>query len=365
MKITFVLPHAGLNGGIRVVAIYAKCLQHLGHDVFVVSTPRRTPTLKKRLKSLLKGNGHLAAPRLSHSHFDNVAVSHKVIDRCRPVTDADVPDADVVVATWWETAEWVANLSASKGAKAYFIQHHEVHDYLPQARVKATWFLPMHKITISQWLVDIAQTQYGDRTVSLVPNSVDLEQFNSLPRGKQSIPTVGMMYSTVPWKGCDLSLRAFALAAQKISNLRLIAFGTKPPSPNLPLPSGTEYVCQPAQNSIKDIYSKCDAWLFGSQVEGFGLPILEAMACRTPVIGNPSGAAPELLADGAGILIQPNDAVDMSRAIEKVCSFSNPEWQTMSNIAYTKASSYTWDDATKQFELALYNAIEYRKRGDF
>ena len=60
------------------------------------------------------------------------------------------------MATWWETAEWVARYPASKGAKAYFIQHHEVHEGLPADRVNATWRLPMHKIVIANWLfVDI------------------------------------------------------------------------------------------------------------------------------------------------------------------------------------------------------------------
>ena len=70
----------------------------------------------------------------------------------------------------------------------------------------------------------------------------------------------------------------------------------------MPLPRDTEFHLRPPQDRIRDIYSKCDAWLFGSRSEGFGLPILEAMACRTPVIGTPAGAAPELLGDGRGIL---------------------------------------------------------------
>ena len=46
----------------------------------------------------------------------------------------------VVIATWWETAEWVAGLSPRKGAKAYFLQHHEVHPGQPVDRVRARVF---------------------------------------------------------------------------------------------------------------------------------------------------------------------------------------------------------------------------------
>jgi len=44
------------------------------------------------------------------------------------------------------------------------------------------------------------------------------------------------------------------------------------------------------------------------------LPILEAMACRTPVIGTPAGPAPELLGAGGGILVRPEDPADMAMA---------------------------------------------------
>lgn len=363
MKITFVLPFAGLAGGIRVVAIYAERLKKRGHEVFVVSLPSDPISPIQQVKSLLKGKGWISTAK-QPSHFDGLDVEHQVIDRWRPITDSDVPDADVVVATWWETAEWVANMSESKGAKAYFIQHDERFGNMPKERVEATWALPVHKITIAQWLVDLLQNQFSDRYISLVPNGIDTKQFNAPPRGKQAIPTVGMLYSSIGWKGCDISLKAFSLAAQKIPNLRLVAFG-ETPSLDLPLPTGTEYAYRPKQSTLKDFYAKCDAWLFGSRTEGFGLPILEAMACRTPVIGTPAGAAPELLVDGAGILVKPEAPEDMARAIERVCLLSDSEWRTMSDAAYAKATSYTWDDAVELFESALQTAIDRRQHGDF
>jgi len=314
--------------------------------------------MRQQVKSLLRGRGWISPPQKEPSFFDNLGVEHKITDRYRPVEDKDVPDADVVVATWWETAEWVAKLSPSKGAKAYFIQHHEIFDYLPQGRVEATWMLPMHKITISEWLVELARTKYGDEKVSLAPPSVDTKQFYACPRNKQSVPTVGLMYSTLNWKGTDIALKAFSLAAEKIPNLRLVAFGTEAPSSELPLPANAEYVIQPDQDKIKDYYSKCDAWLLASRSEGFGLPIIEAMACRTPVISTKVGAAPEILSGGTGILVRPEDPQEMAKAIESICQLPNSKWQAMSEAAYAKVSNYTWEDATDHFEAALKVAVD-------
>lgn len=359
MKITFVLPHAGTAGGIRVVAIYADRLKKRGHEVFVVSLPLEPARPFQQVKSLLKGQGWIKTESDRTSYFDGIDVPHRVLERWRPITDADVPDADVVVATWWETAEWVAKMSPAKGAKVYFIQHHEVvFPGMPTERVAATWSLPMHKIVVAQWLANLASEQYGEPQVSLVPCAIDPKQFYAPKRGKQPVPTVGMMYASVPWKGGDISVKAFSLAQQKIPNLRLVTFGSEELSPKLPLPPDSQYKYRPPQTELKEFYAQCDAWLFGSRLEGFGLPILEAMACRTPVIGTPAGAAPELLADGAGILVKPEDPEDMARAIEQICQLSEEQWQAMSDAAYSKATSYTWDEATERFEKALHEAIE-------
>lgn len=362
MRITFVMAHASFRGGTRVIATYAELLKKRGHEVLVVSTPGYTNSWRKRIKSLILERKWLPRSKRQGSYLDTVDVAHRILESRRPVVDADLPDADVVVATWWETAEWVANLSPSKGANTYLIQHHEVHDYLPQNRVEQSYALPLHKIAIAQWLVDVMRDRYGDADVSLVPNSVDTQQFNAPPRRRQPCPTLGLMYSDLTWKGCDISLKAFALAAQKIPNLRLLAFGLDEISPDLPLPPGSEYVHCPSQSQIKQIYARCDAWLFGSRVEGFGLPILEAMACRTPVIGTPVGAAPDLLSDGAGVLVPPEDPEAMARAIEWVCALPQNQWQVLSEAAYTRATGYSWEDATDRLEAAFTHAIELRNK---
>jgi glycosyltransferase involved in cell wall biosynthesis len=290
------------------------------------------------------------------THFDYTDVPHKLIAHRPPITDADVPDADVVVATWWETAEWVWRLSPSKGVKVQFMQDYEVWGGTID-RVDATCRLPIPKIVIAGWVRDLLQKRFNQTPLALIPNSVETEKFYAPPRGKQLIPTVGLTYTTFYNKGCDISIQAYNIARKAIPNLRLVGFGG-PVSPELPLPNDAEYICRAPDKKLKEIYSQCDAWLFGTRIEGYGLPILEAMACRTPVIGTPAGAAPELLVDGAGVLVKPEDPEDMARAIEHICSLSDSEWRVMSDAAYARATSYTWDEATERFEGALHIAIE-------
>jgi glycosyltransferase involved in cell wall biosynthesis len=355
MRITFLLPHAGLAGGIRVAAIYAQWLKRRGHDVVVMSTPRRELPLKTKVLSAIRGKGW-PRPKKLGSHFDGLDVDHRIIDRHRPMTDADVPDADVVIATWWETAEWMMNLSPSKGRRVHFIQHDETHQNQPIPRVEATWKFDTSKIVVAQWLAELAEHRFGVKDVKVVANGVDATHFSAPARGKQRSPTVGMMYSHTPWKGCDIAIDAFNIAARNVPGLKMIAFGQHDAFDVLPLPPGTKYTCRPPQNQIPGIYASCDMWLFASRYEGFGLPILEAMACRTPVIGTPAGAAPELISQGGGVLVKPQDPMDMAVAIERISRMPDAEWRKLSDAARATAEANTWDHAAQLFEQAIIEA---------
>lgn len=358
MRIVFVLPHAGLAGGIRVVATYARLLKARGHDVFVVSTPPRAPGLKARLRSMMRGRPPWSRTEQGPSHFDGVDVTHHRLERFRPVTDADVPDADVVVATWFETAEWVWRLSAQKGAKVYFIQHYE--DWSGEVtRLDETWRLPVHKIVISRWLENLGRNRFGITNLSLVPNGVDLLLFDAPPRFQQSIPTVGFVYADARWKGCDVVREAVERARRSLGPLCVKAFGSEWPRAG-ELPPSTEFTYRPDPARLRSIYASCDAWLFASRTEGFGLPILEAMACRTPVIATPAGAAPELLTAGGGVLLNAPDSQAMATAIERVCGLADGEWRKMSDQARHIAEQHDWDTSTRLFEEALQTAVDAR-----
>jgi glycosyltransferase involved in cell wall biosynthesis len=200
------------------------------------------------------------------------------------------------------------------------------------------------------------EDKYGEKDVLLVPNSVDQTQFFSEPRGMQPIPTVGFLYSTVPFKAVDVSLAALDTAKQKIGSLRAIAFGAEPISPKLPLPAWVEYHYLPAQDKIRKLYSQCDVWLCGSRSEGFHLPPLEAMACRCPVVSTRVGGPLDIVRDGSnGFLADVDDVVGLSEGLLRVLRHNEAEWERMSCAALATANSYTWEDAALLFEQALEN----------
>jgi glycosyltransferase involved in cell wall biosynthesis len=178
-------------------------------------------------------------------------------------------------------------------------------------------------------------------------------QFNAPLRHKQGSPTVGFVYAVAPIKGADICAQACELARLQVPELRVVAFGADPADAQVPLPRDTAFFYRPAQDQLKEIYASCDAWLFGSRLDSFGLPILEAMACRTPVIAVPIGAATDLLGDGTGVLVAKESPQEMAAAIVAMCRQSAADWQTCSERAHRKAHGYSWDDAANLLLASL------------
>ena len=116
MRITFVLPRNNFSGGIRVTALLAEELRRRGHEIALVAQPGGKPGLRRRARALLEGR-RLAAKKPG-PYLAGLRDVLTVLDRPRPVTDADVPDADVVVATWWQTAGPVAALAPGRAPRS-------------------------------------------------------------------------------------------------------------------------------------------------------------------------------------------------------------------------------------------------------
>jgi len=358
MRITFLLSTANMSGGVRVISIYAKYLQKAGHTISIVYRPKKTPSFTQKVKSLLRGRGWPTVKALPPSHIDALNVNKVLLESVRAANKNDIPDGDVIIATWWETAEWLKQLPPTKGKKVYFIQHHEIHSHLPIERVKATLREPSFKqITIAQWIVDILNKYYHQDNITLVPNGVCTDFFHSPPRGKNSTPTFLIMYSEVLFKGCDISIQAFEHVKKRYPDIKLYLFSSHKPVRSLPIPEWAEFYYQPSQETIRSLYSQADAYIFSSRSEGFGLPILEAMACRTPVIATPTGAAPELLQNGGGTLLENHDVEKMAECIIKYIEMSNTDWQHLSDSAYTSARAHDWGKSALLFEKTLINTL--------
>lgn len=348
-----------MGGGTKVLLVYAEMLAKRGHEVTVISVPDKKPSFYEQIRHIVKKRSFIRPDKNNKIFLTNSLVNHKIIDRSRSIVGADLPKCDVIIATWWETAEWLHAISSSLGKKVYFIQGHEVFDYLPIDRVKATYQYPYPKIVVSKWLADIMTQEYGSKNVVVVPNSFDRTQFYAKEREKNAVPTVGFLYSRSYIKGVSCTLRAIAILKQKIPNLKVVSFGSHDPRSLPDWDNSTDFWLLPEQSFIREIYSRCDLWITSSLSEGFNLTAIEAMACGTPVIATKTGWPIESIKnDVNGFLVGFNSATQIAEASLRVLSLPSTEWKQMSNHAVSTVQDSSWENSISVFESTLQKVLE-------
>lgn len=91
---------------------------------------------------------------------------------------------------------------------------------------------------------------------------------------------------------------------------------------------------------LRQCYYKAKLFVMTSEYEGFGIPVLEAMATKTPVVASNCTSFPEIVGD-AGLLVEPKNTEEISTAIATL--LENPELKkSLISKGLKKVSEYTW-----------------------
>lgn len=106
------------------------------------------------------------------------------------------------------------------------------------------------------------------------------------------------------------------------------------------------------------LYSAATAMAFPSIYEGFGLPVLEAMACGTPVVTSKSSGLAEV-ADGAALLVDPLSVDEIANALHRICTESELPCE-LRHLGLARASEFTWEHAAHR-TLGVYEQVLARR----
>ncbi len=349
MKVTFVLPGSSGKpvGGPKVVFEYANGLVRRGHEVSVVQSPiaRIDSAVSARLKAVVRYPQRLLDK--SYIPYPWFNLDHRVDLKWVPTLgERYIPNADVVVATAWKTAEWVANYSTRKGSKYYLIQHQEIWDG-PYDRVMATWKMPLKKIVIARWLKDIA-TELGE-TATYIPNGLDFKSFGiDAPVAERQPASVMMLYHKAQWKGSNQGLIAIQKAKEEARELTATLFGI--PKRPVTLPSWIAYCENPPQGVLRKLYNRSAIFVSPSLAEGWPLPPAEAMMCGAAFTGTDIGGHREYTRHlETGLLSPKGDPAAMSENI--ILYLRDQELRVKIASAGNKyVQQFSWDRAVKAFE---------------
>jgi glycosyltransferase involved in cell wall biosynthesis len=106
--------------------------------------------------------------------------------------------------------------------------------------------------------------------------------------------------------------------------------------------------------SLIQLYNGARLLVIPSFYEGFGLPVLEAMACHTPVVASDRGSLPEIVGD-AGLLVNPEDPDELAAAIERLLS-DEPLRAALIEKGRLQAARFTWEKCVQQ-TLQVYRLV--------
>jgi glycosyltransferase involved in cell wall biosynthesis len=100
------------------------------------------------------------------------------------------------------------------------------------------------------------------------------------------------------------------------------------------------------EDDLPMLYNLADLCVMPSHYEGFGFPVLEAMACGTPVICARASSLPEIAGDAA-LLFDPNDAQSLAQTVVR-CLTEPEQYQRMQASGTARAATFTWEQTTHQ-----------------
>lgn len=101
-----------------------------------------------------------------------------------------------------------------------------------------------------------------------------------------------------------------------------------------------------ADADLPAVYKMARVFVYPSLMEGFGLPVLEAMALGVPVVTSTAGALPEV-AGKAALLVDPEDTAALAKAIRLV--LTNPELREgLIEAGFLQAAKFSWERAARQ-----------------
>ena len=172
-------------------------------------------------------------------------------------------------------------------------------------------------------------------------------------RAAYRLPEKFLLYvgSDLPHKNVTTLLHALALMDPTASVPLVIAGFTSKNSPlrreaeQLGLHDRVLWIDEVPEKDLPSLYSAAHAFLFPSLVEGFGVPVLESMACGTPVICSALNVLKEITA-GAAKIVHPTDRQEWCRAIH--ASIVSLDWHDVyRDKGLARAAHFSWQAAAR------------------
>lgn len=228
-------------------------------------------------------------------------------------------------------------------------------------------------VTVSQAAAEGIRSDFhvANERMRVVPNGVDLDEFHPID-DRPRIPDrlISTISANAPLKGLPVLLEALALVRRTRPSTTLTIIGRDGHAPTnarihaLGLDGAVRFTGRLTVREMVEEYADASLAVVPSLYEGFGLPAIEAMACRVPVVSSSAGALPEVIGrDGeAGVLVPPGDSEALANAISSL--LDTPErLRLMGERGRARvARHFTWRRAAELVSDLYRDVIDRRGR---
>ncbi len=258
-----------------------------------------------------------------------------------------------------------------------------IHDFTPLhipalmhgKRINAWWYAQQRALARqAAWLICVSQATLDDaiRLLRVPParcvviyEGVDTSLFHPGDGQKADPPFILFIGGDLPNKNQAAVLQAFArLCRETELPHRLVLVGQQAEG-NIEHqisalriePARVKIILQLSIDELAARYREADLLVFPSRHEGFGLPVLEAMASGTPVITSTASSLPEVAGDAA-LLIDPDDTTGLYEAMRRVLT-DRVLWAQLREAGLARAKQFTWEDTARR-TVQVYEEIAAR-----
>ena len=322
-KVNILLLSIYRNGGIRILFEYAKHLNNDGYDVRIYHTLLPYKQLEKEsiyryLKRIKEKIHYLLHNRSYLKKYNYTGIRTQLVP-C--ISNMYVRKADVTIFTYWPIAYRLLKTFAAKKKIIYLIQAYETWE-ASLKRVHDTYNMGFTNIVTSRFLQNLIKEKSGADS-EIILNGIDFQKYKNVDKvfGKGQI-TIGFIDYRVEFKGTKDVIDALdSIHLEYNDKINVVTFKSEV---SMYPREYIEYFDNPSDDTIINLYCKCDIFISASYEEGFYLVPAEAMACKCANISTDVGAVKEYAEDGKSILFfKPGDVKTLTEKIKYL--IDNPE----------------------------------------
>jgi teichuronic acid biosynthesis glycosyltransferase TuaC len=210
----------------------------------------------------------------------------------------------------------------------------DIWDQYPRVRQRAAQAVQQcsFHVSVSESVRKSVEKYVGKReNLVVIPNAVDGSVFNFSPGRRRVENRILFVGAVRPIKGVDVLLKAMRLLADKGRDANLVVVGEafyeayrreegrlRQMVKDLQLEERVQFIGKKAPAELSDYIQESSVLVLPSRAESFGMVLVEALACGTPVVATRCGGPEDIVSEKVGVLAPPEDPHALARAIEHV-----------------------------------------------